>query len=103
MHVSENSAVAGVSAQWPARLWVVRHGQSAGNVARDAAESNGATLIALEHRDADVPLSVLGERQAEALGAWVAELPEHERPTLILSSTYVRARQTAVARAHISG
>ncbi|SMQ94550.1 phosphoglycerate mutase family protein [Xanthomonas fragariae] len=97
--MSENSAVAGVSAQWPARLWVVRHGQSAGNVARDAAESNGATLIALEHRDADVPLSVLGERQAEALGAWVAELPEHERPTLILSSTYVRARQTAVARA----
>ncbi|WP_205900826.1 phosphoglycerate mutase family protein, partial [Pseudomonas viridiflava] len=87
--MSENSAVAGVSAQWPARLWVVRHGQSAGNVARDVAESNGATLIDLEHRDADVPLSALGERQARALGAWMAGLPEHERPTLILSSTYV--------------
>lgn len=55
--MTENSAVAGVSAQWPARLWVVRHGQSAGNVARDIAESNGAALIDLEHRDADIPLS----------------------------------------------
>ncbi|ASN02335.1 histidine phosphatase family protein [Xanthomonas citri pv. malvacearum] len=102
-HVSENSAVAGVSAQWPARLWVVRHGQSAGNVARDVAESNGSALIDLEHRDADVPLSALGERQAEALGAWMAGLPEHERPTLILSSTYVRARQTAAAVARALG
>ncbi|XHH30512.1 histidine phosphatase family protein [Xanthomonas euroxanthea] len=101
--MSENSAVAGVSAQWPARLWVVRHGQSAGNVARDLAESNGAALIDLEHRDADVPLSDLGERQAEALGAWMAGLPEQERPTLILSSTYIRARQTAAAVAHALG
>ncbi|WP_115514430.1 histidine phosphatase family protein [Xanthomonas arboricola] len=103
MHVSENSAVAGVSAQWPARLWVVRHGQSAGNVARDVAEAKGAALIELEHRDADIPLSSLGERQAEALGAWMAGLPEHERPTLILSSTYVRARQTAAAVARALG
>ncbi len=103
MHVSENSAVAGVSAQWPARLWVVRHGQSAGNVARDVAEAKGAALIELEHRDADIPLSPLGERQADALGAWMAGLPEHERPTLILSSTYVRARQTAAAVARALG
>src|SRR5690349_12274761 len=46
---------------WPERLWIVRHGQSAGNVARDYAESSGAPLIELEHRDADVPLSALGE------------------------------------------
>ncbi|AUJ14440.1 histidine phosphatase family protein [Xanthomonas oryzae pv. oryzae] len=103
MGVTENSAVAGVSAQWPARLWVVRHGQSAGNVARDIAESNGAALIDLEHRDADVPLSALGERQADGLGAWMAGLPEHERPTLILSSTYVHARQTAAAVARALG
>ena len=32
---------------WPARLWIVRHGQSAGNVARDAAESKGLELIDL--------------------------------------------------------
>jgi broad specificity phosphatase PhoE len=38
---------------WPARLWVVRHGQSAGNVARDAAESQGMHVINLVTRDAD--------------------------------------------------
>ena len=26
---------------WPAKLWLVRHGQSQGNVARDAAEEAG--------------------------------------------------------------
>lgn len=75
--MGENSAVAGVSAQWPARLWAVRHGQSAGNVARDVAESNGAALIELEHRDAYIPSSPLGARQADALGAWIAGLREH--------------------------
>ncbi|HBK45499.1 MAG TPA: histidine phosphatase family protein, partial [Xanthomonadaceae bacterium] len=69
--MGEKSAVAGVSARWPARLWVVRHGQSAGNVARDRAEAEGVTLIELEHRDADVPLSELGQRQSQALAAWV--------------------------------
>lgn len=95
--MSEKSAVAGVSTQWPERLWVVRHGQSSGNVARDAAEAHGHALIDLEHRDADVPLSALGERQAHALGTWMSGLPQRERPTVVLCSPYVRARQTAVA------
>ena len=30
---------------WPDRLWIVRHGQSAGNVARDTAETQGLDLI----------------------------------------------------------
>ncbi|WOB48534.1 histidine phosphatase family protein [Xanthomonas hydrangeae] len=97
MDVSEKSAVAGVSTQWPERLWVVRHGQSSGNVARDVAEAHGHALIDLEHRDADVPLSALGERQAHALGKWMSGLPQHERPTVVLCSPYVRARQTATA------
>ncbi|MEG0886528.1 MAG: histidine phosphatase family protein, partial [Janthinobacterium sp.] len=25
--------------KWPQHIWIVRHGQSAGNVARDAAEA----------------------------------------------------------------
>jgi broad specificity phosphatase PhoE len=82
---------------WPERLWIVRHGQSAGNVARDYAESSGAPLIELEHRDADVPLSALGERQSQALGAWVRALPTGQQPTLCLSSPYERSRQTAYA------
>ncbi|MFL5607470.1 MAG: histidine phosphatase family protein, partial [Gemmatimonadaceae bacterium] len=27
--------------RWPDRLWIVRHGESAGNVARDAAMTAG--------------------------------------------------------------
>jgi broad specificity phosphatase PhoE len=79
---------------WPSRLWLVRHGESAGNLARDAAEAAGLPLIDLEHRDVDVPLSALGERQSSALGRWFARQPEQERPTVILSSPYLRAIQT---------
>ena len=82
---------------WPARLWLVRHGQSQGNVARDLADDAGHAVIALDTRDVDVPLSDLGHRQAEAAGRWFASLPEKERPEVLLSSPYVRARQTAEA------
>ena len=34
--------------QWPRTLWIVRHGQSAGNVARDAAEAAGLAVIDIE-------------------------------------------------------
>ena len=84
-----------MSRRWPERLWIVRHGQSAGNVARDAADASGAAMIDIAERDMDVPLSPLGERQAAALGAWFAAKPEDERPTTVLVSTYRRARQTA--------
>ena len=49
---------------WPQILWVIRHGQSAGNVARDAAEVAGLHVIDIAERDIDTPLSELGERQA---------------------------------------
>jgi len=80
---------------WPSRLWVVRHGQSAGNVARDAAHAEGMLRIDLALRDVDVQLSDLGERQAQALGRWFADGEGHDRPDVILTSTYVRARETA--------
>jgi len=82
---------------WPERLWLVRHGQSQGNVARDAATAAGHSVIQLDVRDVDVPLSDLGLRQAEAAGRWFADLPRDERPQVILSSPYLRARQTATA------
>jgi broad specificity phosphatase PhoE len=80
---------------WPEHLWLVRHGQSQGNVARDAADEAGSHEIDIEMRDVDVPLSDLGREQAEAAGRYFAALPHGERPELILSSSYVRARQTA--------
>jgi probable phosphoglycerate mutase len=80
---------------WPSVLWLLRHGQSAGNVARDAAEAGGLSRIDIALRDMDVPLSELGQRQAAAVGRWFAEQPADERPTAVLSSPYVRARETA--------
>src|SRR3954462_7237291 len=98
---SELSAASRISLsmrqRWPARLWLVRHGQSAGNVARDAADAAGKAVIDIQGPDVDVPLSPLGERQAQALGRWFAALPEAEKPEIILASPYVRARQTAKA------
>ena len=82
---------------WPELLYLVRHGQSQGNVARDAAHQAGLLEIDIDVRDVDVPLSDLGHRQAEAAGRWFAALPDEQRPEVILSSPYVRARQTAEA------
>jgi broad specificity phosphatase PhoE len=81
--------------RWPSTLWIVRHGQSAGNVARDAAHAEGLARIALTHRDVDVPLSDLGREQASALGSWFASFGEMEKPEFLLASPYVRAVQTA--------
>ncbi|MFN3388440.1 MAG: histidine phosphatase family protein [Allosphingosinicella sp.] len=89
--------------RWPSRLWIVRHGQSAGNVARAAADEAGLAVIDIPVRDMDVPLSDLGRRQAEALGDWFARMPEEERPEVVLSSPYVRARETAEAICRAGG
>ena len=75
-------------------MWIVRHGQSAGNVARDAAELAGLPVIDIEHRDIDTPLSDLGKTQSVALGQWFGTLPADSRPDVILCSPYVRARET---------
>lgn len=85
---------------WPDRLWIVRHGQSAGNVARDEAEVHGLPLIELATRDADVPLSRLGEQQAAALAHWFACRPASEQPNVFVTSPFVRAQQTCMAVAH---
>jgi len=81
--------------RWPETLWIVRHGQSAGNVARDEATARGLPRIAMTHRDVDIPLSPLGRQQAEALGKWFAEQHEQGRPEVMLASPYVRAIETA--------
>ena len=78
---------------WPLTLRLVRHGESAGNVARDRAELEGLEVIEIDERDIDVGLSPLGERQAMALGSHIAR--QHRRLTVIWSSPYRRAADTA--------
>jgi broad specificity phosphatase PhoE len=80
---------------WPQVIWVVRHGESAGNVAAVAAHEAGLPTIAISTRDVDVPLSARGEEQARALGRWFAEMPADERPSVVLASPYLRALRTA--------
>ena len=90
--------------RWPERLWIVRHGQSAGNVARDAAHAAGLGVIDIAVRDVDVPLSrarPASRRRRSAAGS--PRLPEAERPEVVLSSPYVRARQTATAICEAGG
>ena len=81
--------------RWPARLWVVRHGQSDSNVALDRAHAENATRIEVTGRDVDVSLSQLGVSQARARGLWFAALPRDERPEVVLTSPYARAQRTA--------
>ncbi len=79
---------------WPQRLLLVRHGESAGNVALETAHAAGHSRIDIAVRDADVELSPLGRQQSAALGRWLASRPI-ERPEVVLCSPYQRARETA--------
>ena len=86
---------------WPSELFIIRHAQSAGNIARERALASGAHVIDLAMRDCDVPLSDLGERQAAALGTWCAR---HLEPIdAVISSPYVRAQETAAIALRASG
>jgi broad specificity phosphatase PhoE len=79
---------------WPRELLLVRHAESAGNVASEAAEAAGTAWIDIAERDMDVALSACGEEQARAVGAWLASLGP-DAPTVALASPYERAARTA--------
>ena len=64
----------GSQQKWPDRIYLVRHGQSAGNVARDAAEAAGEHWIDIATRDVDTP-------------------PD-QRPNAFFASPYSRALET---------
>ena len=87
-------ALSSTSNIWPTRVWLVRHGESAGNLALLKAEAAGAETIDIEGRDVDVPLSELGRGQSRAVGRWYARQAASERPSVIMSSPYARALQT---------
>src|SRR5690348_3937351 len=83
----------------PTELVLVRHAESRGNVADRAAREKGAERLELDVRDADMPLSELGEQQAAGLGHHLATVPADQRPTAVFSSPYKRALDTATAAA----
>ena len=68
MKLNAARAVVMTATRWPSILWIVRQGERAGNVARDAAHAAGFDRIDIVGRDVDVPLSKPGEAQADALG-----------------------------------
>lgn len=79
----------------PESLWLVRHAESEGNLADVRAREERAERLQLQARDPDMPLSRLGEQQADALGAALGALPADQRPTVVLCSPYERAYRTA--------
>ena len=87
----------------PQELILVRHGQSLGNVASQAAERDGLHRLDIALRDADVPLSETGQDQAAALGRWLGDLPATQAPQAVWSSPFVRAQDTARRAIEASG
>jgi broad specificity phosphatase PhoE len=79
----------------PRTLTLVRHGHSLGNLADAEAREAGAERLDLDARDADVELSPLGCEQADALGRWMADGGPARPPTLLVTSPYRRAAETA--------
>jgi broad specificity phosphatase PhoE len=74
-------------------LILVRHGESVGNVAAARAYDDGAEMVDVACRDADVPLSDTGAEQSRALGDGLRGLPA--APDAVWCSPYVRAQETA--------
>jgi broad specificity phosphatase PhoE len=86
-----------------AELILIRHGQSASNVAFPEANRAGRVDSGLTGRDTDVELTELGVAQAEAVGRWLAALPPADRPDVVVTSPYFRARETWRIAAAASG
>jgi broad specificity phosphatase PhoE len=84
-------------------LVLVRHGQSASNVAFPAADARGLLESGLTGPDRDVELTDLGREQAAAVGHWLAGLPADQRPEVVITSPYLRARETWRLAAEASG
>jgi broad specificity phosphatase PhoE len=86
-----------------AELVLVRHGQSLANVAFPAADARGLLEAEVSGTDAEVPLTPLGVEQAAAVGGWLASLPGGALPQVVITSPYLRARETWRIAAETSG
>jgi len=86
-----------------AELVLIRHGQSAANVAFPRADAQDLMESGLTGRDTDVELTELGVEQAAAVGRWLAALPAGGLPEVVITSPYLRARETWRIAAATSG
>jgi broad specificity phosphatase PhoE len=77
---------------WPAALQLVRHAESEGNVANEAARRSRAARLEIDVNDVQIPLSETGVDQAQ--GRWFRDLDPQQRPTVAVVSPYVRTQQT---------
>jgi probable phosphoglycerate mutase len=84
-----------------AELLLIRHGQSTANVAFPRADADGLLESGLTGRDADVELTELGVRESEAIGRWLRTLDR--LPEVVITSPYLRAKETWRIAAAISG
>lgn len=69
----------------PIQLYLIRHGQSEGNL---------DTQVYYDKNDCDIQLTPLGHEQSLAAGTQLAALISHPTPQLVCSP-YMRAKQTA--------
>jgi broad specificity phosphatase PhoE len=87
-----------ITEKWPSLLMIARHGQSEANVRKEAAKKDGQepswTGVL---RDQDSPLTNLGWRQGGALGSMIAGMGVNYRPDVVITSPYLRAKQTTEA------
>jgi probable phosphoglycerate mutase len=79
----------------PSSLWLLRHGQSQGNVMREAAQGSDVEILDIAERDMDVSLSALGREQATSFGRWLGGQEPELQPDVVVTSPYLRARETA--------
>lgn len=80
--------------KWPSLLLLARHGQSKANERKEGQKTKGVepSWTGVE-RDQDSPLTELGHRQGVGLG----KIVQGYRPEYIITSPYLRAKQTAEA------
>ena len=78
--------------KWPSSLVVLRHGESARNVAKDIAKAAGKHSFDLGLRDLETPLTKHGHEQARKTGRYLSSRYDFD---VIYSSPYHRAQQTA--------
>jgi broad specificity phosphatase PhoE len=86
-----------------AELILIRHGESTANVAFPRADAAGLLHSGLTGRDTDVELTGAGVAQAEAIGRWLAGLPAGWLPEVVVTSPFLRARETWRIAAAASG